>query len=95
MKPQKKSAFRFAVCIDNHGYPASLERRKLYQVLPDSEAKAHGQMRIVDESGEDYLYPAAYFITGIRLPWKQVREKARHLFSHDAVLRSIRKAAGI
>jgi hypothetical protein len=52
-------------------------------------------MRIVDESGEDYLYPAAYFITGIRLPWKQVREKARHLFSHDAVLRSIRKAAGI
>ena len=95
MKPRHKSRPRFAVCIDNSGYPASLELRKLYQVLPDSEARAHGQMRIVDESGEDYLYPASYFITGVRLPWKQVREKPSRLFTGDAVLRSLRKAAAL
>lgn len=94
MKPRNKRRPRFAVCIDNAGYPASLEPRKLYQVLPDAAARAHGQMRIVDESGEDYLYPASHFLTGIRLPWKQVREKPSRLFSRDAVLRSLRKAAG-
>ena len=51
----------FAVCIDNADYPASLEARKLYEVLPDTEAASHRQLRIVDESGEDYLYPARYF----------------------------------
>lgn len=85
---------RFAICINNRGYPAALEPRKLYQVLPDAEARTLGQLRIVDESGEDYLYPATLFITGIRLPWKQVREKPSRLFSRDAVLRSLRKAAG-
>jgi len=94
MKAPNKSRPRFAVCIDNTGYPASLEPRKLYQVLPDAEGKSHGQVRIVDESGEDYLYPAAYFLTGIRLPWKQVRDKPSRLFARDAVLRSLRKAAG-
>jgi hypothetical protein len=51
----------FAVCIDNADYPASLEARKLYEVLPDEEAASHRQLRVVDESGEDYLYPARYF----------------------------------
>lgn len=46
----------FAVCISNQGYPASLEVGKLYQVLPDSTAEAHGYIRIIDESGEDYGY---------------------------------------
>ena len=54
---------RFAVCIDNTGYPASLERYKIYQVLPDEEAAREGDIRIVDESGEDYLYFATYFVT--------------------------------
>jgi hypothetical protein len=51
----------FAVCIRNKGYEASLERRKIYEVVPDLEAAKHKQLRIVDESGEDYLYPDRYF----------------------------------
>lgn len=52
----------FAVCIDNSEYPASLELHKIYRVLPDDEAASDGDLRIIDESGEDYLYPAAYFV---------------------------------
>ncbi len=52
---------RFAVCLSNEGYPASLEPRKLYRVVPDADAAAHGQVRVIDESGEDYLYPAEFF----------------------------------
>jgi hypothetical protein len=51
----------FAVCIDNRGYQASLELRKLYEILPDDDAAQHAQLRIIDESGEDYLYPASLF----------------------------------
>jgi hypothetical protein len=53
---------RFAVCINNTEYPASLERHKIYRVLPDEEAARDGDIRVIDESGEDYLYPAAYFV---------------------------------
>lgn len=52
----------FVVCIKNDGYPASLELRKLYARLPDKRAEEMGMVRIVDESGEDYLYPASNFI---------------------------------
>ncbi len=51
----------FAICIDNHNYEVSLEVRKLYQVIADADAEKHGQIRIIDESGEDYLYPAIAF----------------------------------
>ena len=53
---------RFAICIANTEYPAALEVRKIYQVLPDADAAQHHYLRIIDESGEDYLYPAAYFV---------------------------------
>jgi hypothetical protein len=53
---------KFVICIDNSGYPASLERRKLYEILPDSDAKKFGQVRVIDESGDDYLYPSSYFV---------------------------------
>jgi hypothetical protein len=56
----------FAICIKNRDYPASLELRKIYRVVPD-QAAAHKQILIIDESGEDYLYPAEYFVS-IRLP---------------------------
>jgi len=56
-----------ALCLRNKGYEASLERRKIYQVLPDRDAAAHGQLRVIDESGEDYLYPATFFAL-IKLP---------------------------
>jgi hypothetical protein len=49
------------VCVDNSSYEASLERRKLYALIPDTGAEAQGLLRVVDESGEDYLYPAKNF----------------------------------
>jgi len=52
----------FVICIDNEEYPASLERRKLYEVVPDAGAQNLGQLRVKDESGEDYLYPAELFV---------------------------------
>lgn len=58
---------KFAVCVDNSGYPASLELHKIYRVLLDEEAESDGDLRIVDESGEDYLYPAERFVL-INLP---------------------------
>ena len=51
----------FVVCLRNDGYEVSLEPRKFYLALPDSDAEAHEQLRVVDESGEDYLFPASYF----------------------------------
>jgi hypothetical protein len=48
--------------VDNSEYPASLELHKIYRVLPDKEAQTDGDMRIIDESGEDYLYPGRYFV---------------------------------
>jgi hypothetical protein len=51
----------FVVCLSNVGYTASLEIRKLYVALPDEEAERVGMLRVIDESGEDYLYPASNF----------------------------------
>jgi hypothetical protein len=56
----------FALCIENKDCD-DLETRKIYQVLPDKEAAEEGYMRIVDESGEDYLYPSTYFVV-VHLP---------------------------
>ena len=55
------------VCINNEGYSVSLERRKLYVTMPDAEATKHGQLRVIDESGEDYLYPQEFFVA-VELP---------------------------
>jgi hypothetical protein len=57
----RNSSRQLVVCIDNEGYPASLECRKIYVALPDRVAEGHGLLRIVDESGDDYLYPKAFF----------------------------------
>jgi hypothetical protein len=57
----KIEAEQLVVCVDNDGYPASLEKRKIYVALPDSDAAKHGLLRIVDESGDDYLYPKGFF----------------------------------
>jgi len=57
----------FMICVDNRGYEASLEIRKIYEVLIDKMAEKHHQIRVIDESGEDYLYPADYFAP-VRLP---------------------------
>ena len=57
----KTQAKQLVVCVDNDGYAASLEKRKIYVALRDSAAEKHGLLRIVDESGEDYLYPKMLF----------------------------------
>ncbi len=51
----------FALCVDTGGYAASLTRWKVYRVVPDRTAERHGQIRVIDESGEDYLYPRECF----------------------------------
>jgi len=58
---------RFVVCVDNSSYEASLERRKIYEVVPDPDAIRDGDIRIIDESGEDYLYPMDRFVA-IEIP---------------------------
>ena len=57
-KPRTK---QLVVCIDGDGYPASLEKRRIYVALPDTSAEQHGLLRIIDESGDDYVYPARLF----------------------------------
>ncbi len=58
---KKTEPKKFAVCINNEGYGASLEAGKLYQVIPDLDAEKHGLIRVIDESGEDYGYSAKRF----------------------------------
>ena len=62
-----KTAKGLVICVKNDGYDVSLERRKLYVSIADSEAKKLGQLRVVDESGEDYLYPRELFVP-VELP---------------------------
>lgn len=78
MSENKRAARRYLVCVKNKGYGASLERNKIYVALPDPEAEAEGDVRVIDESGEDYLFPAAYFVA-IEVP--------------RAVVASLRKAS--
>src|SRR5881396_2672171 len=61
MKRERRPRARFAVCIKNKGYEASLEIGKLYRIISDKVAEEHGYLRIVDESGNDYGYAADRF----------------------------------
>lgn len=58
---------QLVVCVKNKGYEASLEVRKLYEAVPDPKAKEYQHIRVIDESGEDYLYPEEYFVE-VELP---------------------------
>ena len=60
-KSRRRPTTTFVVCVENSGYPASLELHKIYRVVSDQDAQREGDLRIVDESGEDYLYPAEWF----------------------------------
>ena len=62
MSERQKPGRRFVVCLRNKGYGASLERNKIYVALPDRQAEADGDLRVIDESGEDYLYPSRWFV---------------------------------
>jgi hypothetical protein len=61
-----KENYRFALCVENKDCE-DLEKRKIYRVLPDEDAAREGFFRVIDESGEDYLYPQSYFIL-VQLP---------------------------
>jgi hypothetical protein len=63
---------RFYLCVRNEGYAASLQVRTVYSGMSDPEAESHGMLRIVDESGEDYLFPATFFVP-IEVPETAVR----------------------
>lgn len=73
LSTEMKSETQFAVCISNKGYAASLEVRKIYRLIPDRAGAKHGLVRIIDEMGEDYLFPEEYFVP-LRLP--QAAERA-------------------
>jgi len=64
---RKNGRVSYALCISNRGYRVSLMARRVYLVLPDPEAAKRGLLRVVDESGEDYLYPAKLFVA-VELP---------------------------
>ncbi len=57
-----RASRRLVICLDNSGYEVSLERRKIYIAILDTEAARHGRVRVIDESGDDYLYPEGRFI---------------------------------
>lgn len=62
MTASAASSPKLVICVNNAGYEASLERRKLYSALTDTEAKKHKLIRVIDESGQDYLYPESFFL---------------------------------
>jgi hypothetical protein len=63
VKPVRKSSSQsLVVCVENDGYVTSLETRKIYLSIPDASAEKHGLLRVIDESGEDYLYPKRYYV---------------------------------
>lgn len=67
MAKATRSNGRLLVCVKNKGYGVSLEKRKIYVSIPDPAAAQHNQVRVIDESGEDYLYPKSFFLP-ITLP---------------------------
>ena len=92
----RSSQVRFAVCIDNSGYRASLERHKIYRVIPDKDAADDGDLRIIDESGEDHLYEAERLLL-VDLPPKVIRVLSRSFANAQTIARypALAAAAGV
>jgi len=87
----QQSAGSFALCVEDGGME-DLEVRKVYQVLPDREAGREGYVRVIDESGEDYIYPSDMFVP-VKLPAAVVRRlRARVATTTQRIRRSIRRA---
>jgi len=74
----KSQTKHYVLCVRNDKYPASLEARKIYLCVPDPQAQAQGQIRVIDESGEDYLYPVDLFLP-IEIP-----KEASRAFAHGS-----------
>ena len=87
----QQSAGSFALCVEDGGME-DLEARKVYQVLPDREANREGLVRVIDESGEDYMYPSGLFVP-VKLPAAVVRRLRRAPGARtEAARRSMRRA---
>jgi len=87
-----QSTDSFALCVENGGME-DLEARKVYQVLPDREASREGYVRIIDESGEDYIYPSTLFVT-VKLPAAVARRLRKPTESRTAATRRSMRRAG-
>ena len=74
---ERSTSGHFAICVRNDEYPASLELRKLYPILDDEFGNQHGFIRVIDESGEDYLFPSEYFVR-VTLP-QAIEQKLRRI----------------
>ena len=74
MRRRRRTA-QFLLCVRNEGYPASLQTRRLYEHVSDKDAESRGLVRVIDESGEDYLYPQKLFAS-VNLPLPVVRAMA-------------------
>jgi hypothetical protein len=70
--PKLNPTRQFLLCVTNKDYAASLEVRKVYQTMPDAVAESRGFIRVIDESGDDYLYPSKYFVA-VDLPQSAVK----------------------
>ena len=93
MKSKARRSTHFGVCIDNAGYPASLEVGKLYPVIPDPEAAQHGYIRVIDESGEDYGYSSERFFV-LEAPEALAKAlSARHHTTAERPNRALRTAS--
>ena len=75
MSTRTATPTEYVVCVENADYPVSLELHKIYRTLPDEDALAAGDLRVIDESGEDYLFPATAFVA-LSLP-ERVRSSLR------------------
>jgi len=78
MKKRSNAPTQYVICIDNSGYPASLDVYKVYEVLPDERADEYDCIRVIDESGEDYLYSSECFVP-IELPQKVIVSMNRRI----------------
>jgi len=87
VKAAKHKTSRLAVCISNRGFAASLELRKVYPVIHDADAESHRMVRVVDESGEDYLFSETCFV-GIDLPALEIASTTSRYFSFRGPLLS-------
>ena len=80
MNQTKTLPRKFAICVNNADYPVALELHKLYRLVPDEEAERDGDLRVIDESGEDYLYPAEYFLV-VEFP-RTIQRALQTSFAH-------------
>jgi hypothetical protein len=77
---KRASKPQFVMCVDNDGYHPDLELKKIYRAIPDADAERHREVRVIDESGEDYVFPAMRFVS-VEIPRQAEKKRATKLFA--------------